>query len=235
MAKKAADNWNEPGVTIAFLGDSVTQGCFELYRKGEDGFETYFDKNSAYHLYLSKILSVIFPTVPVNIVNAGVSGGSAPHGLERLERDVLAHNPDLTVVCFGLNDCGNRASGVDAYVDALDRIFTKLEQSGSEIIFMTPNTMATEISCHLERDEVFLKLAKHISALQNEGMLDLYLDAARVLCERRGVKVCDCHAKWNKMAESGVNTTELLANKLNHPTREMNWMFAYSLVETMFE
>ena len=61
MAKKAKDNWNEPGVTIAFLGDSVTQGCFELYRKGEDGFETYFDKNGAYHLYLSKILSVPLP------------------------------------------------------------------------------------------------------------------------------------------------------------------------------
>ena len=88
MAKKAADNWNEPGVTIAFLGDSVTQGCFELYRKGEEGFETYFDKNAAYHMHLSKILSVIFPTVPVNIINAGVSGGSATHGLERMDRSV---------------------------------------------------------------------------------------------------------------------------------------------------
>ncbi len=234
MAKKAADNWNEPGVTIAFLGDSVTQGCFELYRKGEDGFETYFDKNSAYHLYIAKILSVIFPTVPVNIVNAGVSGGSAPHGLKRLERDVLAHKPDLTVVCFGLNDCGNWAPGVDAYVDALDQIFTRLEESGSEIIFMTPNMMATGISCHLERDEVFLKLAKHISTLQNEGMLDLYLDAARELCKCRGITVCDCHAKWKTMAENGVDVTELLANKLNHPLREMNWLFATSLVETMF-
>ena len=55
MARKAKDNWNEPGVTIAFLGDSVTQGCFELYRKGEDGFETYFDKNGAYHLPADKI------------------------------------------------------------------------------------------------------------------------------------------------------------------------------------
>ena len=65
-------------------------------------------------------------------------------------------------------------------------------------------------------------------------MLDLYLDAAKALCERRGIKVCDCHAKWKKMAENGVDITELLANKLNHPTREMNWLFAYSLVETMF-
>ena len=33
MAKKSADHYNNEGVTIAFLGDSVTQGCFECYKK----------------------------------------------------------------------------------------------------------------------------------------------------------------------------------------------------------
>ena len=33
--EKANDNANKPGVTIAFLGDSVTQGCFELYKKSD--------------------------------------------------------------------------------------------------------------------------------------------------------------------------------------------------------
>ena len=37
------------------------------------------------------------------------------------------------------------------------------------------------------------------------------------------------------MYECGVDVTELLSNKINHPTREMNWLFAYSLVETMFD
>ena len=31
MAEKSKDNFEKRGVTIAFLGDSVTQGCFELY------------------------------------------------------------------------------------------------------------------------------------------------------------------------------------------------------------
>ena len=30
MARKARNNMHEPGVTIAVLGDSVTQGCFEI-------------------------------------------------------------------------------------------------------------------------------------------------------------------------------------------------------------
>ncbi len=43
------------------------------------------------------------------------------------------------------------------------------------------------------------------------------------------------YAKWCRLRECGVNTTELLSNKLNHPIREMHRLTAYSLDETMFE
>jgi hypothetical protein len=36
------------------------------------------------------------------------------------------------------------------------------------------------------------------------------------------------------MADSGVDTTDLLSNKINHPTREMNRLFAQELVRVMF-
>ena len=78
LAEKAKDNWNAGPVTIAFLGDSVTQGCFEVYEKSKGEIETVFDKNHAYHNYVAKIFSILFPSVPVNIINAGISGGSAP-------------------------------------------------------------------------------------------------------------------------------------------------------------
>ena len=35
------------------------------------------------------------------------------------------------------------------------------------------------------------------------------------------------------MEAAGVEITELLSNKLNHPTREMNKLFAYSLAEAI--
>lgn len=37
------------------------------------------------------------------------------------------------------------------------------------------------------------------------------------------------------MKEIGIDTTELLANKIDHPTREMNWLFAIMLVDIMIE
>ena len=232
LAEKAKDNWNARPVTIAFLGDSVTQGCFEIYKKNETEIETVFDKNNAYHTDVAKILAVLFPSVQVNIFNAGISGDNAPHALERMEQDVLCHHPDLTVVCFGLNDCGNGVEKVEQYAQALRGIFEKLRQAGSEIIFMTPNMMNPTVSCHLT-DPLMRSIAEDTMRRQNGGVLECYLENARKVCREYGVTLCDCYEKWKLLYENGVDVTELLANKINHPTREMNWLFAVSLVDTM--
>ena len=108
MKIKQEDNMNNRGVTIAFLGDSVTQGCFEFCKKNKDVY-TVFDKNSA------------------------------------------------------------------------------------------------------------------------------YMEAVKDICYKNNVVVCDCYSKWKVMKEIGIDTTELLANKINHPTREMNWLFAIMLVDIMIE
>lgn len=230
--KKAADRRSIRPITIAFLGDSVTQGCFECYLTNENVLETTFDKNYAYHNYIAKIFSVLYPTVPVNIINAGISGESATDGVERLERDVLSYNPDLVVVCFGLNDCNKGFEGVNLYTHALENIFQKLVSEKIEVIFMTPNMMNTSISPHLE-NELVINVAKTTEKNQKDGVLDKYIDEAKKVCEKHNITVCDCYKKWKKLSECGVDITEMLANKINHPTREMNWMFAYSLVETI--
>ena len=229
---KAQDHFNNEGVTIAFLGDSVTQGCFEIYKKENNQIETVFDKRGSYEHHLFDMLCTLFPEVTVNIINAGISGDQAPRGLSRLERDVLRHEPDLTVVCYGLNDCGTKEGSVQKYTTALRGIFEKVRASGSELIFMTPNMMNTKISPYLS-DPDFIKLATDCQRKQNEGYFDAHIDAARELCREMAIPVCDCYAIWKTLSCNGVNTTELLANKINHPTREMNRVFAYELLRTM--
>lgn len=234
LAAKAANNEDFPGVTLAFLGDSVTQGCFELLERADYGFINCHDRQSAYSAGVRRILSVLYPTVPVNIINAGVAGKDASHGLARLERDVLSHGPDLTVVCFGLNDSGRGEAGLELYTDSLGKIFDALKEAGSEIIFLTPNTMATHVSPLLKLP-LFRELGETFSRRQREGGLDRYIEAAKALCAGRDIPVCDCYAIWKRLEAAGVNTTELLSNKLNHPTREMHWLFAYELVKIMLE
>lgn len=234
IAAKAKDNMNADNVVIAFLGDSVTQGCFELYKKKDNSIETVFDKENAYHAHLNRILSVLYPGVPVNVINAGISGDSAPHGLERLERDVLRHAPDLVVVCFGLNDSVSGIENVGRYAAALRGIFLTLKDKGIEVIFMTPNMMNTEISVHLQ-DEDVKRVAGDTLKTQLGGTLDTYISEAKKVCGEFGVPVCDCYEKWKLLYKNGVEVTELLANKINHPTRQMNWLFAVSLLETMMQ
>lgn len=234
IREKAENNGGREGVTIAFLGDSVTQGCFEIYKTREGGIETVFDKNSSYHSYLDRIFTLLYPNVPINVINAGISGGSAPHGLERLERDVIRHQPDLTVVCFGLNDSSMGMEKIHIYAAALEKIFVRLQEAGSEVIFMTPNMMNTYVSVELT-DPYMRAIAEDIEKIQNNGVLEAYLKEAIGLCKKHGVKVCDCYAKWKRLADNGVDTTGLLSNKINHPTREMNWLFAVSLLDVMMD
>lgn len=231
MKARASDRHQE-GVTIAFLGDSVTQGCFEIYKKREtDGIITVYDKQHSYEKYLFDIFTLLFPTVPLNIINAGIAGDKAFRGVKRVERDVIRHQPDLAVVCYGLNDC--KLQDLPLYIQSLDGIFTKLKEADIEVIFMTPNMMNTRISDQIT-EPALVQIAETAQKMQNEGIFDSHIEAAKELCKKHGIPVCDCYAIWKTLAENGVDTTELLANKINHPTREMNRLFAIELTRTMF-
>lgn len=224
---------NKP-ITIAFLGDSVTQGCFECYLTGPNSLQTVFDYKSAFSTRVREILNLLYPSVQINIINSGISGDSAPVGLWRLERDILSYNPDLAVVSYGLNDSTGGIAKIEDYTTALEGIFVQFKQRGIETIFLTQNYMNTKTSPHL-KDELFIRLSKEFAKnVQNSGVLKVYFERAKVVCEKCGVKICDLYPVWEKLEKASVDVTELLANKLNHPVRELHYYIAMKLVETMF-
>lgn len=233
MAKK--DMYNQKPVTIAFLGDSVTQGCFECYIENGGGIETVFDYKSAYSTRVREILNFLYPNVQINIINSGISGDNAANALTRIERDILPFSPDLSVVSFGLNDCCcGGADGLDAYLQNIRKIIETLTAKGIEVIFLTQNYMNTKVSCHL-KDEPLRRFAENSMKMQNDGVLKKYMEGAAKTAVECGAAVCDLHSVWEKMANAGIDTTEMLANKLNHPVREMHEYMALKLIETMFE
>ena len=135
---------------------------------------------------------------------------------------------------YGLNDSNSGLENLPKYLNALQDIFTRLQEAGSEVIFMTPNMMNTEISPHLSTQQL-LPIAETCMKTQQDGILAQYLDAAKQTAVSCGASLCDVYRKWKALSDSGVRTTELLSNHINHPTREMNWLAAYSLVECMFQ
>ena len=224
-----AAHTHRKGLTVAFLGDSVTQGCFEVYKNKEDRIVPVFEPLSGYPYLLHKKLATAYPSVPFHIVNAGISGDCAPNGCKRLARDVLSHTPDLTVVCYGLNDCADGESSVEKYAAALREILCRLQESGGAVIFMTPNMMNDSISAEVSDPDI-RAVAERKCELQTSGHFTRHIDAARALCRELNVPVCDCYAKWQALADAGEDVTDLLCNRINHPTREMHALFADELL-----
>jgi lysophospholipase L1-like esterase len=233
LAKKHNNLVGEPPATLAFIGDSVTQGCFEIIEGGK-GIDIVFENKSAYSTRTNEILHTLFPRAQINLVNCGISGDGAPGGLARIDRDILPFKPDLVVVSYGLNDAGKGEAGLEAYTSALDGIFKKVKASGAECIFMTENAMNTHVS-DLIGNERLRAIAEGAMKTQTSGMLEKYFEAAKKVALENDVRVCDCYAKWKAMIAAGVNVTALLSNKINHPIRELHYLFAYSLVETMLD
>lgn len=210
-------------VVLASFGDSVTQGCFEAYAS---------ERDKCYGERMKQILNMLYPETPVVFVNGGLGGDTAHGSLNRIN-DVLRHTPDLTIVSFGLNDCGGGFEKIDEYENALDSIFTQLENVGSEIIFLTQNT--TNSSVHPLTAPIHLEAAKAIATHKEKGYLKAYFERARKVCKKHNVKVCDLHPIWEKMEEAGVDVFNLLSNKINHPIREYHYYIALKLIETALE
>ncbi len=222
-------------VTMCFLGDSVTHGCFEMRKLVDGNFDTVYDYEEAYCKKLEKLIKTAYPSAQFNVINSGISGDTAKGGLKRLERDVLSFEPDFVCVCFGLNDCGLRDEGYEEYISSLDAIFKKInELKNVDVVFMTPNMMNTYVSPEI-KEEFLIACAKNSMDIQNGGVLDKYINGAIEVAKQNSVMVVDCYAEWKKMFNAGVDITNLLSNRLNHPTREMHWLFAHSLMKKIFE
>ena len=205
-------------ITIVALGDSVTHGSVAA---GETNYET------VYWNRLRQKLNAIRATIPVNVINAGIGGTTATRSVKRLDSQVLCHNPDLVIVCFGLNDINDE---LETYLGSLRTIFERCTASGTDVIFMTPNMLNTRVVEGTE--ERFAAYAVKTAEMQNGGKMDLYMNSAVALAQEMGITVCDCYAQWKELSKT-QDTTLLLANYINHPTKEMHELFANALFEAI--
>jgi acyl-CoA thioesterase-1 len=76
-------------ITIAALGDSLTQGWMV---------------SMGYIDFLEAMLRIKFPESRFKLVNSGIPGDTADSGLYRLAGDVLYYNPDCVFIQYAIND-----------------------------------------------------------------------------------------------------------------------------------
>ena len=202
-------------INIVILGDSVSRASFLDYHNYED----------VYWNVLKKKLYAERNYIPINMICAAVGGTKAKDALPRLERDVLCHRPDLVIVCFGLNDVNG---SLEDYLSSLEEIFARLQESGSDVIFLSPNMLNTSVEAGTP--ERYVEYAHKTAEMQNGGKMDTYIYNAMDLARKMGITVCDCYSEWKKLSEK-ENITFRLSNRINHPTEEMHGLFADKLYE----
>ncbi len=103
------------GTTVVFLGDSITHG----HRLAQE---------AAFPHRLGQALGV-------RAINAGISGDTTEGGLRRIERDVLAHRPQVVVVELGVNDAFRQAPREDTVAN-LRAITQRIRAQGAVVVLL---------------------------------------------------------------------------------------------------
>ena len=204
-------------VNIVIFGDSISHGAVNDYN----------DYENVYWNILKKKLNAFRDYIPVNMINASIGGTTAAKSLPRMERDVFSHRPDLVIISFGLNDVNG---SIEEYLASLRQMFALCKKEHCDAVFLTPNMLNTYVA--EDTADRHLAYAAKTAQMQNSGKMDSYIYSAVELAKQMGITVCDCYSKWKTLSKT-QDTTQLLANRINHPIPQMHNLFADSLYESI--
>lgn len=194
------------------------------------------DSTTAPHRLVNKVYTDLLAEslaqhgVEAKVINSGTgsshTGRSKPgerhfgkHALDRLQKDVLAHRPDIVIVQFGWNDSwihgddsGKSTVPVSEFVINLQTITKTLRRDGAIVILMTPNQPRTNVGSKQQE-----YTARYASAVR-----DL---AAR--CKVPIVDVWKAYAEFDR--QPGQRMNDLLRDRI-HPNARGHALIATMLV-----
>ena len=163
------------GDAIAFRGDSITQ-------QGNNGPGGYI------HLVIDGLKAAGVEARPIA---AGISGHKSNNMLARVDKDVIAKQPQWMTLSCGVNDVWHGANGVplDAYMTNITALVDKVDAAGIKVVVLTA-TMITEDP-----------------AAANNVKLAPYNDFLRQLAKERGYPLADLSADMHDGVKQGARFT----------------------------
>ena len=176
----------------------------------------------------------LYPASAVSVINSGISGDSTTGALKRFDRDVAVYNPDLVTVNLGLNDsmAADAEASLETYRANMSEIFRRIKALGAEAMLVTPNMMCSYVDPSLP-EGLLRNIAAEAAKRQTGGVLTAFVDSAREIAREAGIPIADAYAHWQALEHAGVDTTALLSNHINHPTRKMHDVFARKIIEQL--
>jgi lysophospholipase L1-like esterase/pimeloyl-ACP methyl ester carboxylesterase len=174
-------------VTVVCLGDSVT-GVY--YHTG--GLR-------AYPEMLEIALKTTRPNTPVKVINAGISGNTTADGLNRLDRDVLQHKPQIVTISFGLNDMTRVPAA--QFRTNLQSLIDRCRAAGSHVVLCTPNAVIDTA------DRPIIKL-------------ETFCDIIRDVAKQNEILVCDQYTAGRRLLQRAPRTWRLTMSDAIHPNMD---------------
>jgi acyl-CoA thioesterase-1 len=205
------------GQRVVCLGDSITQA--------PDGYVT----------VMANLIAAVYPERGIRVLNAGISGNKVPDMRERLERDVIARDPDWVTVNVGINDVWHGYSGfgltddypegdgpngvpLDIYERTLaDLVETLLARSRANVLLVTPTVIGEEPDTHENR-----KLTGYVEAMERVG-------------RAAGVRVCPMRQAFMDALRRGksARSTCALTTDGVHPNPVGHYVIAVTILKSL--
>lgn len=185
-------------INIVFHGHSVPAGYF---------VSPYVHTFEAYPHLLHQRLKNHYPFAVINIILSAVGGEDSAIGQMRFSR-ALAHQPDVLVLDYGLND---RRLSLQASYSAWASMIEQALSRGIKVILMTPNPDITYYS----KNASWQKLVQHAQQI-------------RELAQLYGVGLCDVFSLFQAELAQGVSLQSLLSQE-NHPNFNGHSLIAKAL------
>ena len=160
----------------------------------------------------------------VRVINSGIGGNNTQHARARFDDDVLAHQPDIVVIQFGINDAAvdvwkdppatEPRVSVDTYTRNLRHFVRTLKERDSQVVLMTPNPL-----CWTDKLRELYGRSPYISA-DTDGfnvLLMQYAAQARVVAADEDVPLIDVYNQFQKYGDTeGQDVADLLLDGM-HP------------------
>lgn len=126
-------------LTIVALGSSSTEGA------GASG------PALTYPARLEAELHALFPHMAITVINRGVSGEEAGAMYKRIERDVVAAEPDLMIWQAGVN-AAIRDSPLDEFAETMTAGIEKAKAHGIDVMLLGPQNAPRYVNAPHRRE-----------------------------------------------------------------------------------
>ena len=161
---------NKKEHTVVFIGDSITN-----YGTDSDyGFVNQFKK---------KYSSLI------KIYAEGICGNETTDILERLDKDVIKHKPDVMYIMIGINDINNESRTLEEILQNMTKIIDIVKENNIEPVILNVTLISEDFSN-----------PKNIQ-------VDKYNELLKNLAEEKQVKLIDVNTLLKNEVNKGDNSS----------------------------